>query len=281
MSRIRSLLERATRFEEGGAGATEAVVNSRSGLGVGANLANIQRDEVALSPESRLVYYTDPHSPAADRFRALRLRLQPLGNMGKLKKILITSPLPGDGKSTVAMNLVTVLSEQGRRPVLLVEADLHHSAIMKTLGLPLRAGLAECLENGRNPLELVRHLSPLDWYVLPAGKPYRNSTELLQGEILPKVIEQLSPFFDWMVIDSPPAISLSEILSLKNHTDGSLLVVRAGRTSRDAVEEAIALLGKEHVVGVILNGVAQSDLVYHKYGYGYDSYNGRPRGGSG
>lgn len=272
MSRIRSLLQRASWLEEK-ASSPETVAGSNQGLTNGTRLAHIQTEQVQIAPGSRLIYHTDPHSPAADRIRTLRLRLQPLWSAGKLKKILITSPLPGDGKSTVAMNLTTALSERGKRAVLLVEADLHHSPLTKNLGLPYGPGLAECLDGCPNPLELVRHLSPLDWYLLPAGEPRGNATELLQGQMLPVVIDQLAAHFDWIVIDSPPVIPLSDVLSLKNHTDGSLLVVRAGRTSQDAVEEAVALLGKQHVLGVILNGVEQSDLVYYKYGY--DSYHGR------
>jgi capsular exopolysaccharide synthesis family protein len=275
MSRIRSLLQRASWLEEK-ASSPEAVAGSNQGLSAVAALARIETEQVVIPPGSRLVYNTDPHSPAADRFRTLRLRLQPLWRAGKLKKILITSPLPGDGKSTVAMNLATALSERGKRTVLLVEADLHHSPLTKNLGLSPRPGLAECLHGDRNPLELVRHLSPLDWYALPAGEACSDATELLQGQMLPAVIDQLAAHFDWIVIDAPPVIPLSEVLSLKNHTDGTFLVVRAGRTSRDAVDEAIALIGKQHVLGIILNGVEQADLVYYKYGY--DNYNGRPTG---
>ncbi len=272
MSRIRSLLQRASWLEEK-ASSSEAPADTNQGLRDAAGLAHIQTEQVAIAPGSRLIYHTDPHSPAADRFRSLRLRLQPLWSAGKLKKILITSPLPGEGKTTVAMNLATALAEHGKRTVLLAEADLHHSPLTKNLGLSPGPGLAECLDGGGNSLELVRHLTPLDWYLLPAGEPHSNSTELLQGQMLPVVIDQLAAHFDWMLIDSPPVIPLSDVLSFKNHTDGSPLVVRAGRTSQDAVEEAIALLGKQHILGVILNGVEQSDLVYYKYGY--DSYHGR------
>jgi capsular exopolysaccharide synthesis family protein len=276
MSRIRSLLQRANWLEEK-ASAPKAVADGNQGRREAAGLSQIENDPVVIPPTSRLVYHTDPHSPAADRYRTLRLRLQPLWISGKLKKILITSPLPGDGKSTVAMNLATALAERGKRTVLLVEADLHHSPLAKNLGLAPRPGLAECLDSGRNPLELVRQLDPLDWYLLAAGGPSGNVTELLQGQTLPIVIDQLAAHFDWIVVDSPPVIPLSEVLSLKNHTDGSLVVVRARRTSQDAVEEAIALLGKQHVLGIILNGVEQADLVYHKYGYDY--YNNRSSDG--
>lgn len=92
--------------------------------------------------------------------------------------------------------------------------------------------------------------------------------------MLSVIVDQLAAHFDWMVIDSPPVIPLSDVLSLKNHTDGCLLVVRAGRTSQEAVEDTIALLGKQNVLGIILNGVEQLDFV--KYGYG--DYYARPPG---
>jgi succinoglycan biosynthesis transport protein ExoP len=269
MSRIRSLLQRASWLEEH-ASTPEAVADSNQDLRDAAGLSQVETVQTVILPGSRLVYHTDPHSPAADRFRTVRIRLEPLWISGKLKKILITSPLPGDGKSTVAMNLATALAERGRRSVLLVEADLHHSHLAKNLGLPLLPGLAECLNGGRNPVGLIRHLDPLGWYLLPAGEPCSNATELLQGQMLPTVINELAEHFDWILVDSPPVIPLSDVLSLRNHTDGSLMVVKAGRTSQDAVEEAIAVLGKQHVLGIILNGVEQADFVYHKYGY--DNY---------
>jgi capsular exopolysaccharide synthesis family protein len=275
MSRIRSLLQRASWLEEK-ATSPQAVADSNQGLVDAPGLSQIETVQAVIPPGSRLVYHTDPHSAAADRYRTLRIRLQPLWVSGKLKKILITSPLPGDGKSTVSMNLATALAEHGRRSVILVEADLHHSFLAKNLGLPHRLGLAECLEGGRNPLDLVRRLDPLDWYLLPAGEPCSNATELLQGQMLPNIIDEFAKHFDWIVVDSPPVVPLSDVLSLKNHTDGSLMVVKAGRTSQDAVEEAITRLGRQHVLGIILNGVEQADLVYHKYGY--DNYNSRSDG---
>lgn len=277
MSRIRSLLQRASWLEEK-AISPEAIASRNQVLADAVGLSHVETDQVAPPPGSRLIYHTDPHSPAADRFRTLRLRLQPHWSAGKLKRILITSPLPGDGKSTVASNVATALSEQGKRAVILVEADLHHSTLAKNLGLPVRLGLAECLDGGRNPLEYVRHLDPLGWYVIPGGELSSNAADLLQGQRLASVMDQLAGHFDWIVIDSPPVIALSEVLSLRNHSDGSLLVVRAGRTSRDAVEDAVAIVGKQHVLGVILNGIEQSDLAYHKYGYG-DYYEGRTPGG--
>jgi capsular exopolysaccharide synthesis family protein len=225
-------------------------------------------EEAHIQPESRVVFHTDPRGPSAERFRFLRMRLRELWNAGKLRSLLITSPLPGDGKSTIAMNLATALAEQGKRSVLLVEADLHRSSLTQQLGLESRPGLAECLEDGLNPMSAVRRLEPLGWYLLSSGTPRSNPTELLQSEAVSGIMQELAPYFDWILIDSPPVAPLSDALCLARQADASLLVVRAGRTPREVVEQTLALLGPEHVLGVLLNGVEGLDRLYSKY-YGY------------
>jgi capsular exopolysaccharide synthesis family protein len=227
--------------------------------------------EAHIQLASRIVFQTGPNTPAADRFRALRMRLRELRHAEKVKSLLISSPLPHDGKSTVALNLATALTEQGKRAVLLVEGDLHHSDLTQNLGLDAWAGLTECLDGGINPLSAIRRVEPLGWYLLPAGAQRSNATELLQSATLSNVMQKLSPYFDWIVIDSPPILPLTDALSLQRQTDGCLLVVRAEQTPREAVEEAVALLGKQHLLGIILNGVEGLDQIYSKYGY-YRTY---------
>src|SRR5262249_36138324 len=134
-----------------------------------------------IQPASRVVFHTDPNSPSADRFRLLRMRLRELRNSKALKRILITSPLPHDGKSTMCLNLATALAEGGLRSVLLIEADLHHSALTQQLGLTPWAGLTDCLDEGLDPQSGIRKVEPLGWRLLPAGTTRSNPTELLQG----------------------------------------------------------------------------------------------------
>src|SRR5205814_9457294 len=191
------------------------------------DLQDIPIVEAHIQAASRIVFQTDPNSPAADRFRALRMRLRELRNAGKVKSLLVSSPLPHDGKSTVALNLATALSEQGKRTVLLVEGDLHHSTLTQSLGLGAWDGLTECLEGGINPLSAIRRVEPLGWYLLPAGARRSNATELLQSATLSNVMQTLSPYFDWIVIDSPPVLPLTDALSLPRQTDAFLLVVSA------------------------------------------------------
>ena len=152
--------------------------------------------------------------------------------------------------------------------VLLLEADLYHATLAQHLGIPVRPGLAECLEGGLDPMSALRRLEPLGWYFLPGGDPHGHPTELLQSEKLSGVVEALSPHFDWVVIDSPPVNPIADALSLARHADTSLLVVRAGSTPHDAITAACALLDPKHVIGIILNGVEGLDRRYYHGHYG-------------
>jgi len=235
-------------------------------------LDQLPSEEVRLHPGLRIVLHTNPMSPGADRFRYLRMCLRELAHAGKLKSLLITSPLPQDGKSTVTLNLATALAESGRRSVLVIEADLHRPTLVEQLGLEMWQGLSECLANGVNPISSVRRLDPLGWYLLPAGEPQENPTELLQTEALGKVIQRVSQHFDWVIIDSPPVMPLTDSLSLARQADATLLVARAGRTPDNTIERSIALLGRQRVLGILLNAVENLEKVYSGYNGYYGNY---------
>jgi len=235
-------------------------------------LQDIPAEHVVLRETARIVCQSEPTSAGADRIRYLRMRLHEPWAAGKLKTLLITSPLASDGKSTIALNLATALAEGGKRTVVLVDGDLHRSPLLGRFGLPARSqGLADCVENGSNPLSATMRLEPLGWYLLPAGKPSANPTELLQSKALSGIMQRLSAHFDWILIDSPPVLPLTDALSLKQHADASLIVVRAGSTPKDAVDEAVTLLGHQHVLGIVLNRVEGLNRRYQKYGYNRDS----------
>lgn len=231
----------------------------------------VDSETIEIRPEMRLSAYTDPRGCAADRLRFLRLRLNQVWDRDKLKKLLITSPLPHDGKSTTALNLAVTLTEEGQRTVLLIEGDLHQCAISKALGLAGRPGIAECIEKDADACSLVRRIEPIGVHFLPAGTARGNPSEILHSPKLQIMMESLSPRFDWILIDSPPATPLTDALSWKERADATLLVVRAGITPARATEEALNLLGRKHVLAIVLNGVDGLDRAYKKY---YKAYNG-------
>jgi receptor protein-tyrosine kinase len=213
--------------------------------------------------------HTDPRSAGADRFRLVQIRLTSLQASRKLKSLLITSPLPGDGKSTVALNLATGLSEEGKRPVLLLEADVHRPTLVKKLGLKPWPGLTESFKNKSDPMLAIRRIDPLGFYFLPAGHPVEDDSTLLQSDFASQLIKSLcSSFFSWVLIDCPPTTPIADILVLRGQADATLLVTRAGQTPREAIEESIRNLGRDHIVGIILNGVEGLDRTYSRY-YGY------------
>lgn len=232
-------------------------------------LQHILVEKVALEPNSRAALLMDPHSAGADRFRYLRMRLQDLRQIAKLQSLVITSPLPEDGKSTMAMCLATALAEGGRHSTLLIEADLHRPTLANSLGIRPERGLAECLVSRLDPLSEVRKIEPLGWHFLYAGKVKGNPTELLQSDALPVVIQRVSPHFEWILIDSPPVLPLTDAFSLSRQADATLLVARAERTPRGAIEETLKLIGRKHVVGIILNCAEGLNGLYSKY---YGSY---------
>jgi len=199
----------------------------------------------------------------------VQIRLRNMQASRKLKSLLITSPLPGDGKTTVALNLATALSEKGKRPVLLLEADVYRPILVKRLGLKPWPGLTECFKSKSEPMLAIRQIDPLGFYLLPAGQATEDGSSLLQSEFISQLIKFLSgSAFSWVLIDSPPTTPIAEILLLKTLADATLLVTRAQKTPREAIEEAARSLGREHILGVLLNDVAGLDRAYSQY-YGY------------
>jgi capsular exopolysaccharide synthesis family protein len=222
-----------------------------------------------VPPESRVVVHTDPRSGGADRFRLVQIRLKSLQASKNLKSLLITSPLPEDGKSTAALNLATALCEKGKRPVLLLEADVYRPTLINKLGLKPWAGLTECFKSKSDPMLAIRRIEPLGFYLLPAGKPDEEGHSLLQSDFISELIKRLSASaFAWILIDSPPTIPIAENLVLRAQADATLLVARARKTPREAIEESTQRLGRDHIMGIVLNDMDGRDCVYSKY-YGY------------
>jgi len=229
---------------------------------------------VTAKPElgARIVFAAQAFISTADRFRLLRMRLRELAKSGKLRTLLVTSALPNDGKSTITLNLAAALAEHGDQAVLVLEADLRRSALGKKLGLDSWPGLAECLEGSLDPMSAIRRIEPQGWYLLPAGKKGAEALQLLQTEVISALLNRLSTFFDWILIDSPPALLVTDSVALSHYADATLLVARAGFTPRDSIEEAIQAIGRNRVLGIVLNGVEGLNPSYAKYYRSYYSH---------
>jgi len=222
--------------------------------------------QARIGPESRLVVFSDRRSPGAERFRLIRMALRN-GNSKAPKVLLITSPLPQDGKSTMALNLATTLAEEGKVRVLLMEADLHRPSLCTHLGLERLCGITEVVEDSLEAAAAVRRVDPLGFYLMPAGRPPHNPNELLQSERFVGLLHDLRNSFDWVLLDCPPAFPLADVVALRPHADHVLLVARADSTPREAVQETFQLFKPGHVAGLILNGASVDSKLYSHYYY--------------
>src|SRR6185369_11506135 len=201
--------------------ASDAVPPTPSDLGHSRTLP------VVVLPESRLVSLTEQESLAAEKFRFLGVRLRQLQQTRPLKKILITSTLPEEGKSLVAANLAATLARRKQQKVLLLEGDLRRPVLSRQFGHPHIPGVTEWLYEGAGPINSIYYLDSPGFWFLPAGRPPENPLELMQTGKLSSLLVQLTSTFDWIIIDSPPLLPLADTSVWARLVDGALLVVRS------------------------------------------------------
>lgn len=199
----------------------------------------------------------DPRGAIAEQFRALRNSIVALNPEGAPRSIVLTSAVRGEGKTVATINLAAAMSELHGARILIVDADLHHPAIERYLGLPRRQGLTE-LVRGQCPLDrAVRTTSIPNVSVMGSGQLPENPSELLGSDRVQTVLAQLKQRFSYILIDTPEALSISDASMLGALADGILLVVRMGTTPRHFVEQAhnqLETLGG-NVLGTCLVGL--------------------------
>jgi protein-tyrosine kinase len=222
--------------------------------------------EVSVLPSSRLVFLNEPDSLAAEKFRFLGVRLRQLQQSRPLKKVLVTSTIPEEGKSTVSANLAGVLARR-KQSVLLIEGDLRRPTLAQHFGLGRMAGLGEWLQSGRQTVSNVYRLEGPDFWFMPAGNPPENPLELLQSGRLSYLMGQLANLFDWIIVDSPPLLPLADTTVWSRVTDGTLLVAREGKSEKKQLQRGLEALKKSDLLGVVLNGCAHPDhkSYYQRY----------------
>jgi capsular exopolysaccharide synthesis family protein len=217
-----------------------------------------------------IIAYSRPKSEIAEAYRALRtsILLSSLGSPPKV--ILVTSALPQEGKTTTSMNSAIVLAQKGGK-VLLVDADLRRPGVHQMMGMSSRAGLSTVL-TGSSPLEAVvqtsRQLKNL--FILPAGPTPPQPAELLGSDQMRALMQRWREEYDHIVIDTPPALTVTDAVLLSPAVDAVILVIRSGRTPKDALRRARDLLAQVNarVMGVVVNAIdlQSPDMYYYYYG---------------
>lgn len=222
-------------------------------------LSHFQSVPVAIDPASRLVSLFDKESLAAEKFRFLGVRLRQLQQTRSLKKLLITSTLPEEGKSLVAANLAATLARRKQQKVLLLEGDLRRPVLSRQFGHPHIPGVTEWLYEGAGSINNIYYLDSPGFWFLPAGRPPENPLELMQTGKLSSLLVQLTASFDWIIIDSPPLLPLADTSVWARFADGVLLVVREGKTEKRQLQRGLTALDRSNLLGVVVNGFTGTD----------------------
>jgi capsular exopolysaccharide synthesis family protein len=234
------------------------------------DLSQFQSLPVSLPQDSKLVCLNAPESFGAEKFRFLGVRLRQLQHTRPLKKLLITSTIPEEGKSTVSANLATILARRQQPKILLLEGDLRRPSLSKQFGLGVVPGLSEWLQGEPRPIQHIYRLEGPNLWFLPAGRPPENPLELMQSGRLSDLLNQLSGWFDWIVIDSPPILPLADTSVWARLADGILLVTREGITKRRMLQRGLQALEQSKLLGAVVNSSANTDHsnYYQRYGPG-------------
>lgn len=268
----------------GGAPILGAIPRIKAAVGAhapGANGDGKRRGrKVALSPltpealqTSRIVTRIDPHSPASEAYRALRTNLTFSSIERPPQVVVVTSALPGDGKSTSAANLAVTLAQQGTR-TLLIDGDVRRGVLHQVFELPQTPGLTNALL-GRDDTDRVVYRVPLDAEnaldVIPAGVFPPNPSEILGSQRMRDLLASMRGRYEMIIVDAPPLNLVTDAAVLGTAADTTVLVARVGITDKRALQHAATQLFHLNapLAGVVLNDIDLSGGSYYGYSYGY------------
>jgi protein-tyrosine kinase len=224
--------------------------------GVGESLLiGCRRTNWDLDPEATIFFGSKEQSPGAEEFRSLRSRLYRVRKQQHLKTILVASALPSEGRSFVAANLAQVLALQAGCRVLLIDGDLRHPTLHSAFGTSAEPGFSDYLLQEAEEFGIMQRGRAESLFLIPAGRSVQGQTELVANGRFQSLIDQLKPLFDWIIVDSPAAIPITDACLLANCCDGVLLVVRSHSTPFDVVQKARERFRDESLVGVVLNKI--------------------------
>ena len=223
--------------------------------------------------DENLISFLQPQSLAAEQFKILRTSILFPASGKRPRSIMVTSVAEGEGKSFVAANLAVSVATHVNWNVLLVDCDLRKPSIHRQFGFPEVPGLSDYLLTGIKLPSLLQRTAVEHLTILPAGRPPDNPSELLSSEHMVSLIDEaVARYNDRLIIlDSPPAKLTAESVALARRVDGILLVVKHGSTPRHSAVELVNKLGKDKILGAVVNNFDAGSSRYQKkyYGGGY------------
>jgi len=228
---------------------------------------------------ARLVCLTDQGSLAAEKFRVLGLRLRMLREKKPLRRIVVTSSLPEEGKTLSAANLALNQSRSRNLKTVLIDGDLRRPSLATRFGLSRSLpGLSECLRGEKQLSEVLYKLDGTNLWFVPAGLPPENPLDLMQSGRITDLLNRLGNLFDWVIIDSPPVIPLADTPFWMRLSDGVLLVAREGVTEKKPLKRVLEIIDPAILIGLVVNSCSSSDHknYYQRYGSSSVSKNNFP-----
>jgi len=231
-------------------------------------------------PDAKVMLFLngDDNARGTEEFRTLRSRLYHTREKMTLKKILVTSALPKEGKSFTSANLAQVLVRQHGRRVLLIDGDLRAPRLHTMLGTTSAPGLANYLQGSADEFSIMQRGPMENLFFIPSGEQISDAAELVANGKLKILLQRVEPLFDWIIIDSPPAVPVSDASILAKVCDGVVMVVRSNTTPVDLARRAREEFPDEALVGVVLNGTDNDTSPYSRYYYNaYVRNQGEPR----
>lgn len=219
-----------------------------------------------------LVTQNDPKNPGAEAYRVIRTGIQ-FAQAGKeLQTIALTSCTPNEGKSTTIANLAVVLTQAGKS-VLLIDCDMRNPTVHKNFNLSNKVGLSSCISMGTALSDAVQKTSIEGLYALTGGVIPPNPSELLGSEQMKNVLQRAKEQYDYVLIDTPPVVPVTDALIVSRFVDGMILVIASAEVkvemARDVKNQLVN--AGANILGVVLNKVRSE---HHGYGYGYYYYYG-------
>lgn len=222
-----------------------------------------------MSQKRQLIVQEQPKSPIAEAYRTLRTNIQFSKIDGELKVIMFTSSGPGEGKSTTIANTAVAMAQSGKE-VVLVDCDLRKPVQHRIFGLPNR-GLTNILVEEILAVDLLQQTSVDHLRLLSSGPIPPNPSELLESAMIRDVIQQLKEAADYVLIDVPPAVAVTDASVLASRVDGVIMVLSAGMARPEMAQKAKEMIqnAQGHLLGVVLNRVEiEKEHAYYYYYYG-------------
>lgn len=229
------------------------------------------KDNLSLEPKTQLITTTKPKSHISESYRTLRTNLQFSETAKRIRCILVSSPGPGEGKSTTVANLGAIMANMGFK-TLLIDSDLRRPVLHRTFNLDRSKGLTNLLVSDSSGTNLFQSTSIENLYVLTSGMLPPNPSELLGSQKMKVLLDDLKKHFEIVIMDSPPIIAVTDAQVLAQTADGVLLVVKSGQSQTEALKRAEVLIKnvKARLLGVVLNDMRRHQM-YGSYYYYYDN----------